>query len=400
MTHRSLPLSTRKLLPYILILLFIPLLGCNLLDRITNRSPDPETISLEEALQVTPLDSRPTVMEEMGPPDAFVLKFMELDGQIVRWETWSYFDFTTQFEFVDGELLWTVELEEVPDGSIFAHWYDPAIFQPGMSSGDITELLFEQDLLEIDLASLDLEGSLVLAGDQILLGFENDQLVYVETLILSPDPEGLPLAELGSGPETEGQLAEASPGSILLQDAFETESPQAKPAFEEGFMEYSNIDGEGLLTTQYIQAVMMAYYETPIAKDFVLEVDIRPLGFVKGAKAGVMFRSESPNIESDYYYIISVMPSDQQIRFEAWYEDEFAVWEYQNIPEDLIPKNGIYQMKVDCQGDSIRVYLSDQLAAEFTNSLISDPGYFGLTIVSSRIPETAAFDNLLVIDHP
>ncbi|MCJ7715625.1 MAG: hypothetical protein MUO54_03780, partial [Anaerolineales bacterium] len=91
---------------------------------------------------------------------------------------------------------------------------------------------------------------------------------------------------------------------------------------------------------------------------------------------------------------------DQQIRFEAWYEEEFAVWEFQDIPEDLIPKNGIYQMKIDCQDNTIRVYLSDKLAAEFTNSLIQDPGNFGLTIVSSRIPETAAFDNLVITEHP
>lgn len=76
------------------------------------------------------------------------------------------------------------------------------------------------------------------------------------------------------------------------------------------------------------------------------------------------------------------------------------MWEFQDIPQGLIPKYGIYKMKIDCQDDSIRVYLSDQLAAEFSSSLIQDPGTFGLTIVSSSTPETVVFDNLVITEHP
>jgi len=404
-TPKPAPPPVRKFLPYFLILISIPLLGCSLFNRLGDLVSSSDSMSLEEAFEVTPVDSRPTVMEEMGPPDAFTITFQELEGQLVRWESWSYFDFTTQFDFIDGELLWTIDLEEVPDGSIYAHWYDPLEFQAGMSQGEVESLLANPDLLEVDLASLDLEGSIALAGDQILLGFDNDQLVYVETVILSPDPDGKPLGDLGSRTDQEDQSTEIAlvPDNsdlVLFEDDFEGDPALAKPMLDSSFMEYGNIDGVGILTTHVVQGTMVAYYQEPVLKDFILEVEILTLEFVQGAKAGVMFRSETPTIESEYYYIISVTPSDQQIWLQGYYGGEWAVWEFQNFPEDLIPEYGIFNMKIDCQDDTIRVYLNDQLAAEFTNSLIQGPGNFGLVIVSPSIPETVAFNNLVITQHP
>jgi len=382
-------------------------LGCNLFNRLGDAVSDSESdsMTLEKALEVTPLDSRPTVIEEMGPPDAFLIKFQELEGQAVRWETWSYLDFTTLFQFIDGELIWTIELEEVPDGSIFAHWYDPADFRAGMSSADVKNLFADQELLEIDLAALDLEGGLALAGDQILFGFDDDQLVYVETVILSPDPDGKPLGDFSSGTDQEIQLPEASPEpveiiSVLFRDDFENDTALAKPALDSSAMEFGNIDGLGVLTAHHVQEVILAYYDEPLLKDFLLEVEIRPLDLGPGSQAGVMFRFEDPVDGSDYYYIIAVTPSEQQIWLQGWSGGDWAVWEFQDIPEDQIPKYGIYKMKIDCQDDSIRVYLSDQLAAEFTSSVIQGPGTFGLTMVSSQTPETVVFDNLVITQHP
>lgn len=203
MTHKTVPPPVRKFLPLFMILISLPLLACNLLNLLGSRGSGSEEMSLEEALEVAPVDSRPTVLEEMGPPDAFTVKFQELEGQTVRWETWSYFDFVTLFEFIDGELLWTIELEQVPDGSLYAHFYDPADFQAGLSPGEVKNLLSDQELLEIDLDALDLEDGLALAGDQILFGFDDNQLVYVETFILSPDPDGKPLGDFSSGTDPE-----------------------------------------------------------------------------------------------------------------------------------------------------------------------------------------------------
>ena len=148
-------------------------------------SPSAEGMSLTAALAIAPDDGRPTVLDKLGPPDAFSLRFDELEGQSVRWETWSYFDFGTRFDFVDGELLWTVALEPVPDGAIYAHFYVPDDFRSGMTIAQVKALLDDQILDEIDLSDVDLEGGVALAGDQILLGFQDDRLVFVETVILT-----------------------------------------------------------------------------------------------------------------------------------------------------------------------------------------------------------------------
>jgi len=241
-------------------------LGCNLFNRLGDAVSDSESdsMTLEKALEVTPLDSRPTVLEEMGPPDAFLIKFQELEGQNVRWETWSYFDFTTLFEFIDGELIWTIELEEVPNGSIFAHWYDPADFRAGMSSADVKDLFSDQELLEIDLAALDLEGGLALAGDQILLGFDNDQLVYVETVILSPDPDGQPLGDFESISDLQDQPPETTPDPdeshpAQFQDDFESDTTIAKPIFDTSYMEYGNFDVPIMSRKSWLPIMMHPY---------------------------------------------------------------------------------------------------------------------------------------------
>ena len=138
MTRHSSSLPSVPYLSLILILINLLLVGCGLFEPFS--PPAEPAMSVEEALEIEPLDSRPTVMEEMGPPDAFTIQFKELEGEIVRWETWSYFDFTTQFDFIDGELIWTIDIEPVPDGSIYAHFYDPLELQEGMSQADVQAL--------------------------------------------------------------------------------------------------------------------------------------------------------------------------------------------------------------------------------------------------------------------
>lgn len=417
MTRKTVPPPLRKYLPSLLILLALPLAGCGLFDRGGTSQPEEMPMSVEEALETTPFDSRPTVLEEMGPPDAFTIQFKELEGQIVRWESWSYFDFTTQFDFIDGELIWTIDLEPVPDGSIYAHWFDPLEFQAGMSQAEVEALFPDQDFLEIPLDAIDLEGGIALAGGQILLGFDLDQLVYVETVILSPDPDGEQLADsLDEGPQmaptsqaAQEPTLEPSPQPspeptiaepFRFEDDFESDTALAIQMFADEYMEYGNIDGSGVLTTHFPGGILPAYYSSPVLDNFILEVEIRPLSFAEGAKAGIMFRAENPASGADYYYMLSIMPASQQLWFEVWQGGNWAESKSLAIPEDLIPQYGIYQLMIDCNGNTIKVYLRDKLAGEFSSSLISDPGYFGLTIISSEDPETVLFDNLVISEQP
>jgi hypothetical protein len=187
---------------------------------------------------------------------------------------------------------------------------------------------------------------------------------------------------------------------IQFEDDFEGDTGVAVPMFATEYMEYGVIDGEGVLTSHFPGGIMLAYYKEPELLDFILEVDVRPLNFAAGSKAGVTFRSEYPVGGADYYQMISIFPNEAKIELITWLDGEFAQIEAQNIPPDLIPPYGVYKLKIDCQGKNIRVYLGEDLAAEFTSTLILEPGYFTLSLLSTRDPETVLFDNLVITEHP
>ncbi len=185
---------TYRSLLYILFLLGLIVLSCNLPAGINPFTPQEDlgaslenNMSLEAALAFPAEDNRPGILEQMGPPDAFTLSFEELNGQMVRQEEWSYFDDLTRMDFVDGTLLWTLRIEALPDASLYASYYDPQSFTEGISLAQVQALLPNQDLVEIDTSDQGIPGGQLVAGDQILLGFDQDRLVYVQTFPLMPE---------------------------------------------------------------------------------------------------------------------------------------------------------------------------------------------------------------------
>jgi len=176
-----------------LLALLLSSLACNLpgpLGKLLN--PD-DPYDLKFALTEETEDNRQEVMGYLGRPDAFTISIISVEGVDVRMETWRYYQYATRVDFINGEAVWTAEIEPVPDGTIFAAWYDPLKFEIGMTgteasnvaafaspSGDIPE--------SIDLSSggEDLTGGIALIGDQIMIGLFQDQLVYVETVALFP----------------------------------------------------------------------------------------------------------------------------------------------------------------------------------------------------------------------
>jgi hypothetical protein len=144
-------------------------------------------ISLDEVMAVPSVDERPDTLELLGAPDAFTLQWQELQDQYVRWEEWSYFDFESRFDFVDGVLLWTLDIDPAPSGSIYAHVFNPLEFEVGMTMAEVQRMLPDIVMTEITLDEADIPGGVLFAGDQILLGFDEDALVYVQTFILEPE---------------------------------------------------------------------------------------------------------------------------------------------------------------------------------------------------------------------
>jgi hypothetical protein len=179
------PLGTSLLVALVLISL-----ACNLPTALGMKLPGSTTaappLSLQQALAVTPRDDRPEILKQMGHPDAFRIIFEDLDSQTIRREEWSYFDDQARFDFIDGTLIDTARIVPTPNGTIFASYYDPSDFHPYMTLGQVQALFPEQELLQVDASEAGVPGGLLVAGNQILMGFDQGQLVYVETLVLTP----------------------------------------------------------------------------------------------------------------------------------------------------------------------------------------------------------------------
>jgi hypothetical protein len=94
----------------------------------------------------------------------------------------------TGVDFVDGAIVWTIELEPAAQGTLFPTWHDPTDFETGMSIEAATALLVASpagttpETIDLSGGGDDLIGGMLLVGDQIMLGFQDGALVYVETV--------------------------------------------------------------------------------------------------------------------------------------------------------------------------------------------------------------------------
>lgn len=148
---------------------------------------------LQAALAAEKEDDRPEVVEYLGRPDAFDIAFVEVEGGYVRMESWRYYQFGLQVDFVDGEAVWMIELEPMPEETFFAAWYDPMEFVLGMTGSEVARLVAasspageEPQWIDLAEGGDDLMGGTALIGDQIVIGLDQDRLVYVETIALLP----------------------------------------------------------------------------------------------------------------------------------------------------------------------------------------------------------------------
>lgn len=148
---------------------------------------------LKAALNAEVVDDRPEILATLGTPDAFDISFVQVEGVQVRTESWRYYQYGTRVDFVDGEAVWTIEIEPMPDGTIFAAWYDPLAFEAGMTAAEASRVAAAASPAGVEPASIDLAeggedlaGGAALVGDQIVIGLYQDQVVYVETVALVP----------------------------------------------------------------------------------------------------------------------------------------------------------------------------------------------------------------------
>jgi hypothetical protein len=146
-------------------------------------------VDLALALSVPPVDERPQVLASLGLPDEFDIAVVDVEGGQVRRESWYYYGYGTRVDFVDGTIIWTLDLEPAEEGTIFPAWYDPTVFESGMSieaasraAAAASPAGTAPDAIELSEGGEDLAGGVLLVGDQITLAFQDDALVYVETI--------------------------------------------------------------------------------------------------------------------------------------------------------------------------------------------------------------------------
>jgi hypothetical protein len=379
-------------------LLVLAALACNLPGALRAATPPPEAeMTLAEALQVPPEDARPETLRLMGLPDSFTIEWQELEGVRVRWEEWSYYDQGTRFDFIDGELVWTIDIDPALDGSLFAHFYSPLEFDDGMPLAAVRSLLSDQELDEIPLDEADIPGGLILAGDQILLGFDAGALVTVQTLILAPTDEALALAQptATQGPTTSPATTTViAPSDFLLADDFES-AGGAAALFGAEFMGFSYSGGAGELTAR-AAGVLPAMYAAPALGDFIAEVEIRSPSAAPGSSYGLVFRSEDPSGGLDHYYHVLLWPADGRISLDAWKDGGWALTEGGALPGGLATATGPNVLRLEARGSQFRVLVNGSLALEVQDAQIPGPGVLGLSISTTNFPETVYFDNLEV----
>ncbi|MBE0697678.1 MAG: hypothetical protein IH586_12220 [Anaerolineaceae bacterium] len=153
-----------------------------------------QSLSLDEALAQETSDDRLELIARLGWPDSFTITIQTIEGVEVRCETWRYYQYATRVDFVDGEIAWTMEIDPAPEGAIFPAWYYPLDFENGMSPADAARMAAisaptgeETQTIDLSSAGEDLQDAVIMAGDQILMGFQEGRLVYVETMALFPE---------------------------------------------------------------------------------------------------------------------------------------------------------------------------------------------------------------------
>ena len=155
-------------------------------------SPPYTQEDLALALAMPNVDERAEILANFGPPDEFEISIVQVEGGQVRLEAWRYYGYGTRVDFVDGEIIWTIDLEPGPAQSVFPAWYDPLAFKTGMTLEEARDVLtsaspagFVPQETDLSEGGEDLAGGVMLVGDQIMLAFDQGLLVYAETFGVS-----------------------------------------------------------------------------------------------------------------------------------------------------------------------------------------------------------------------
>jgi hypothetical protein len=356
-------------------------------------------VSLEEALAVSPEDRRQEILSQLGPPDAFSLEWQELEGRQVRWEEWSYFDFRSRFDFVDGELVWTLDIDPAPDGTIYAHAYDPLAFRAGMSMVEVKAQLPDLNFAEFPLEEADIPGGILLAADQIMLGFDQDELVYVQTFILAP--EDLESTAIGSpttpamAAPTATSAAPTEPAVASIHDRFDDPGTTAQPLFGTEHMTFGLDQGAGRMAA-HNPGVLVATYPAPQMGDFDATLIFRLPNPRSGTGAGMVFRSDDAGGGLAHYYLLLVYPADSYVVLKRFQEKQLVEVQRTRLTIGSLPAGSPITLSLGCSGDEFSVYVNNMPAFTAKDAKLPLRGILGLAMIGPYDGDQVLFDDFRV----
>lgn len=137
-------------------------------------------------------DDRAVFLYDLGTPDAFAIAFEQTpEGGLYRVETWSYVEVGMTLTFADGVLIQTGSIDVSEDDiSAWPVDYDLLSFEAGMTLDAVQGLLAGQELVSLEVPEEFGADTVLYAGDQIVLGFTEGELEFVETLAITVDTLG------------------------------------------------------------------------------------------------------------------------------------------------------------------------------------------------------------------
>ena len=131
------------------------------------------------------------IVKKFGTPESFKLmikiEYVNFVREVTRIEIWNYYSLKTSLAFIDGNFEAEEEIEDVPDWTLFPIIYRPEQFANEMSLEEVKKKIIGDKPFETMGVPKDLLPDAQLIGfEQIVLGFEQEKLTYVETIPLFP----------------------------------------------------------------------------------------------------------------------------------------------------------------------------------------------------------------------
>ena len=146
-----------------------------------------ETILIDNQNAVALSEDQQLVFEDFGWPDTFTLSEIDnLEGEPIRYETWVYYDGKSSFTFADGVFITSGEAQALSEGFVPGP-YQPNHFILGASPEQVKEWMGNNPLTSVEESDHIQEGVEFFIGQQVLLGFLDDRLFFIDTLAFIPE---------------------------------------------------------------------------------------------------------------------------------------------------------------------------------------------------------------------